>query len=168
MAIEQCVRLNASKQRLAILTVAAALFGFASLWVALAGGYSAQGVLGIHDERVIGLVATTVFGILFLFCVVALVSNRLFLQLSADGFTVGSLFGARHHRWSEVKQFQVQWIRQMKLVTYDWAPLKNGNAASSVARSLSYKGRIGADYGMGVDELAALMEQWRRRYGQAA
>lgn len=168
MATDEPLRLNASKQRLAVLTVAAALFVFAGSSVALAGGYSAQGVLGVHDERTIGLVAATFFGIVFLFCLVALLTNRLFLELSADGFTVGTLFGARHHRWSEVKQFQVQWIRQMKLVTYDWAPLQNGNAASSLARSLSYKGRIGADYGMSVDELAALMEQWRRRYSQAA
>lgn len=111
------------------------------------------------------------FGLaLFGFCAVISLLFLLFpsiscLQLSADGFSVRSLFRRHFTRWRDVSNFGVADISMNPMVVYNYAPTYTGHKLGRmVAVDLSgWEAALPDTYGMDAQALADLLSEWKRR-----
>ena len=77
-------------------------------------------------------------------------TDRLYLVLSPQGFTEGKLFGPVNRRWEDVGNFRPGLLR----VKFD--------------RSAGTSTYLASNYGLSTKDLAALMQSWRQRRAEAA
>jgi hypothetical protein len=87
------------------------------------------------------------------------------LLLDAEGFEVTSLFRRGRSRWADVSGFEVTRIPPagQKMVVFDDVRTKD-SALAKVTRSLAGRsGGLPDNYGLSYEELAAIMNEWRRR-----
>jgi hypothetical protein len=93
------------------------------------------------------------FGLLTL---AAAISPRCALRLTSDGFAFGNLRQGWRFQWSEVAVFFPDTVGNRKRACF--------RLISS--QHLGFDHWIRLEYGMTAEELVALMERWRVKYGQ--
>ncbi len=82
------------------------------------------------------------------------------LVLSPEGLTTTSLGRPTTRRWVDVDAFGVAPLPNLSIVTFEADP----RAAGSGARG----GALPETYGMNAADLAALLNEWKKRYGASA
>jgi hypothetical protein len=90
-----------------------------------------------------------------------------YLELRPEGWTMRTLLGRRfHYRWGDVERFYTVQDGFSRKVVLNFSPscrempsLRSFNAAT-----LGYEGAL-ENYGMRPTDLAALLEQYRKKYG---
>ncbi|HEV2413743.1 MAG TPA: hypothetical protein VGX27_02980 [Candidatus Dormibacteraeota bacterium] len=144
-------------------------------WIALflaSAAFVAAGVLTFFvapGGRLGGVVVFLFFGACATVGLVQFVAGSS-LVLSPDGFTVNSLGRQTTRRWQDVESFVVvepsafSRIVGIKFATPDGRMPAARKAARSVA---GFEGALPDTYGMKAGELAALMNDWRARYGSS-
>ena len=101
---------------------------------------------------------------------VLLLPRSAYLRIGPEGFTICSLFRARSLRWADVDTFQVatfhQQIGSRKMVVFNFSPHYQGSRRGhKLAVAISgYAGGLPDTYGMRPEELANLLNEYRRRY----
>ncbi|TMC28061.1 MAG: hypothetical protein E6J32_09550 [Chloroflexi bacterium] len=147
-----------------------AIFVAAGIGFVVKGGYARRGLLGIHDERIIGWLIIALFAAGLPVSLITLFSRRLFLELGPEGFILGSLRGVKRRAWNELSGFGVRSLgRAGRRVVYKLAgsPPKR-SVGVLVPSSVDYDGILPDTYGMSADKLAILLEEWRQRYGSSS
>lgn len=87
------------------------------------------------------------------------------LRLTIDGFYMGSLIRTQFTRWRDVTGFGVASISMNKMVVFNYSASYSGQRfGRKVAADLAgWEGALPDTYGMSADELANLMNSWKRR-----
>lgn len=112
----------------------------------------------------IGWLPALFFGLGVVVFGVILLPNSAYLRVSQDGFTVCSLFRAHSYRWSDVGPFTVDRIGPNRMVVFNFSdqyralPLAR-KAASAIT---GYEGALPDSYGMSLEELACLLNEYRQ------
>jgi hypothetical protein len=133
-------------------------------WLTLCAGFTAGGVWMILSGESIGWLPALFFGLGVVVFGVILLPNCAYLRVSQDGFTVCSLFRAHSYRWSDVGPFTVDRIGPNRMVVFNFSdqyralPLAR-KAASAIT---GYEGALPDSYGMSLEELACLLNEYRQ------
>jgi len=137
-----------SRLLLSILAVA----GFARL-ATIAGPVSLLGWFGVAFFALCGV-----------YCALMLLPRASYLRVDSEGFTTCSLFRPCRMRWSDVESFDVTSVEGNEMVVLRMAshvPMTRIRAAA-VAVS-GYDGGLPDTYGMDAKDLAAFLNECRRR-----
>jgi len=106
------------------------------------------------------------FGLGCIVFVLQLVPNASYLRLTPEGFTMCSLFRSHSYRWTETKTFAARYVSHMKTVVFNYSP----SYTKQIAMRKMNKKLFGVEsclpdtYGMSAEELADLMNKWKRRF----
>jgi len=97
-----------------------------------------------------------------------LLPGRNYLLLGRDGFTVKTLWGSKSFRWGEVEHFGTLSVKGTTHVTYALSSEGRLRYTESWFRKLNRAVSGGDDnlpdtYGLSAEELAELMNQWKKR-----
>lgn len=114
-----------------------------------------------------GWLVTLFFGLgTVLFAIQLLWPSASYLDLSPDGFVVCALFRPSSLiRWDRVSEFRVVHIppKRTKMVGFDVDTSLLPSLAATVRRLTGANGALPDTYGRKPDELADLMNEWRRK-----
>lgn len=117
------------------------------------------------------------FGLGIPISILSLLPNANYLLLTPEGFTMKSLFRSMFYKWFDVKGFSVNqlpnisviamWLGIGKMITFDFNDTYTGQqTARSIARGVTgYDAALESGYGMKLDDLCNLMNQWKGKYG---
>jgi hypothetical protein len=132
--------------------------------------FSAAGVGMIRDGHVLGWLVFLFFGAGVVVFFLSLLPGSSYLELDSAGFTVCALFKPRTTRWHEVTAFRVGRVGTRKSVVFDFTELQQGRALAREAAALleDCEGALPGTYGLSAEELAQVMEEWRRRWQQSS
>ena len=97
-----------------------------------------------------------------------LLPNSAYLLLTTTGFTVRTLFKQKDYRWAEVEDFGATILRGKPWVVFTLSREGKVNLPETSLRGLNKAVSGGDDnlpdtYGMSAEELAELMNQWKKR-----
>lgn len=126
----------------------------------------AIGVFLIHAGNPIGWVTAAFFGLLLLVGVVMTLPNSTYLELTAEGFGMRTLFRYRFVRWEDVLEFGVLQIETTRMVAWNYSEAYKAQARWRKFNSklVGFEGCLPDDYGLEHEELAALMNERLARY----
>jgi hypothetical protein len=135
------------------------------LFALLSAGFAAVGMLMLRDGNPTGWVEILFFGAGALVFCVLLLPGSAYLKLDPGGFTLCSLFRSHSMRWFEVESFAADWIGARKMVVFNYSKFHRGQdrlrkVASTIA---GYEAALPDTYGLTAEDLAAVMNDWRRR-----
>jgi hypothetical protein len=138
--------------------------------LAVSGGFTAGGVWMLAAGEWEGWLVSGFFGLCFIVAAALLLPGSAYLRLGPEGFEVCSLFRARSYRWADVEGFGVALVGGNRMVAFNFAP---GFPGSVVARRLAvllsgWEGALPDTYGMGAEELAALLNGYRQAAAPAS
>jgi hypothetical protein len=160
--------LRPSKTKWTLLLLACIGFVVAGIWMINVGGPASRAPFG--DARFWGWAAVIFFGLGIPLSLFQLFSGRTYLSLNPETFTMGTFWGPRTIRWSDVAYFTAEQVipggRPTKMVKFDYVPTYSEHSTMrALARSVSgHDAGLPDTYGMKADALAALMNEWRARY----
>lgn len=85
------------------------------------------------------------------------------LRLSAEGFTVRTLYRSRSYRWEEVSSFHpIRFVR--KYVGFEVTGAQDHTRLAGLERTLTgFRANLPDTYGLSAEDLAALMNNWRNQ-----
>lgn len=131
--------------------------------LALSAAFALVGLVVIERHLLAGLLITAFFGVGALIALVALLPGSSYLELSAQGMTLRTLYRSWHLDWSEVSGFFVCRVAGRTMVCWDRS---DGGADARGVRALSRSlagARAGLpdNYGLSAVQLAELLESWR-------
>jgi len=97
-----------------------------------------------------------------------LLPNSAYLLLTPAGFTIRTLLKRKEYRWREVEEFHAATFRGTPWVVFTLSREGKVNLPETSLRGLNKALSEGDDnlpdtYGMNAEELAELMNQWRKR-----
>ncbi len=97
-----------------------------------------------------------------------LLPNASYLRLTSEGFTTCSLFRSHSYSWTEIENFAVGYASRMKTVVYNYSSsYKNQNALRKMNKGIfGFEAGFPDTYGMSAEELADLMNNWKRRFSK--
>lgn len=94
-------------------------------------------------------------------------STRFDLRLNQSGFAFGTLLGRHAYSWCDVQSFGIAGFGQNRLVAITFVPGVHDGRLTSLVRKWAGFDRLLIDsYGLPVEELAQLLESWRRTHGK--
>ncbi|TMC96471.1 MAG: hypothetical protein E6J05_14190 [Chloroflexi bacterium] len=161
--------LRPSKRKWILLLVVFIAFVATGVWMINVGGPVPRAPIG--DARFWGWVSVIFFGLGIPLSFIQLFSSSMYLSLTPERFTMGTLWGTRTIRWSDVTSFTAEQVAyRSKMVKFDYVPANSEHSSMrAVARSLSgHDAGLPDTYGMKAEDLAALMNAWRSRYAHGA
>ena len=141
-------------------------------WILVAVGSAVFVTVGVAmfiiDGDWIGLLCAAFFGSCAAVSVLQLWKAR--LVLTSEGFTMDGGFKSRTYRWTDIEEFFPAQISTTTQVGWRFLPHYE---ESSTLRKLNesvagVEASIGDTFGLGADDLADLMNEWRERYAPAA
>ncbi len=116
-----------------------------------------------------------VLGLAFgcLLSVIQLISPRIFaLHLDEKGMTVRWLFRKSFYSWDQIESFQVRYnygkYSRMRRVYFNLKTSENPSIFRRINRRFGGDVGLPDSYGRDPNELAALLEDWRRRCSRAS
>jgi hypothetical protein len=92
------------------------------------------------------------------------------LLLDAEGFEVTSLFRRHRTRWADVSEFEVTRLppAAQKMVVFDEMHSKDSVLARMTRSLAGRSGGLPDNYGLDYEDLAAIMNEWRKRVNSRA
>jgi hypothetical protein len=112
-----------------------------------------------------GVVVAGFFGLTAVLALVQLLAPGR-IELSPDGFTIYGLGTRRTTPWSDVSSFSTAQASALsKIVTVNPADSRSlGRAGAAVRKVVGFNRALPDTYGLSAEDLAALMNDWHRRY----
>jgi hypothetical protein len=100
--------------------------------------------------------------------ILMLLSKKVYLRLTADGFEMASLFNKKTTRWSDVDGFRIRQTRHMKMIAIVYRPdYKDQKILRKVSASLAgMEGAIPNTYTVSQDALLATLNEWHARFAR--
>ena len=123
------------------------------------------GVLLLRDTFV-GWLGIGFFGLCSIVFALLLLPNASYLELTPEGFTIRSLFRSHSYSWTEIETFAVGYASRMKTVVFNLSPFyENQHTLRKTNKKLfGFEACLPDTYGMSAEELADLMNTWKRRF----
>jgi len=123
------------------------------------------GVL-IFNGTLIDWLGIGFFGLGCIVFVLQLLPNASYLRLTPEGFTICSLFRSHSYSWTEIDNFAFGYVSKMKTVVFNHSsPYKKQIALRKTNKKLfGFEACLPDTYGMSAEELADLMNTWKRRF----
>ncbi len=151
---DEIIVITASRFRMAVAVLASAVLGAAGAMAALAG-------------RPLGWFVFTFFALCAFASLWLLVLKLPKLTLSSQGFFMSTAFGPAGFFWSDVTGFEIIRVFGAKMVgiRFSASCAKLRRARSFVGRVTGVSGAIGNHYSKSPEEICALLNEWRCRYG---
>ena len=142
--------------------------GKAVLVFVVCAGFVGMGMFIIAKEgNWFAWMTTGFFGLCLSISLIEIFSDRSYLRLTPEGFTIHGHLRSTTYRWDEVAGFGVEAIGSEfnKMVVLDFSDNSQVSPVGrSVARALAgCEGALPDTYGMKPADLAALMNAWRLR-----
>ena len=107
-----------------------------------------------------------VFGLGVLVFIAHTLPNGAYLLLTAEDFTVCSLFHRSQFKWAEVERFDVARASGKRLVVFNFTSAYRGTCECcppAFRAFAGYQGSLPDTYNMRAEALANLMNEWRER-----
>ena len=138
--------------------------GTGALFAVLSAFFTLGGAWMIARQAPKGWFVTVFFGLCTVaFCLTA-IPGVIFIRLTTSGFTFSSLTGVHTYRWSEVETFRAKRIASRRQVVFSLRPASKRNRFIRWLNLADYHVAIPpANFGSSVEELAGLLNTWRRR-----
>jgi hypothetical protein len=140
--------------------------------VALQLVFSAGGVgLGVYllqdGDTLAGYILTGLCGVATVINALYLFANPTYLHLDAEGFTVRRLYQSRTIRWADVETFGVIRVTPFnpKMVVWNHTPAHSTSVRALSRNLCGYEAAMPDNFGMKHEDLAALLNRLRDRYG---
>ncbi len=115
------------------------------------------------DHSLFADIGIAFFGLGAIVFTMQLLPNSSYLRLTREGFTMCSLFRCHTIQWRHVSGFGVGRIYTKKVV--GWDPAHDVSKPGKVTKALSgFASALPDTYGLGAEELAALMNRLRDEY----
>ncbi len=123
------------------------------------------GVYMFDKDPALGYVSIFFFGLCFFITCVSLYPNLSYLKLTPEGFEVKGLWTHYFREWSEVKDFEIGYLRGTKMICYNFT---NKQQKDSKGRKFSkqlsgYEAGIILIYDVKAKELLALMKEYKKQ-----
>ena len=137
-------------------------------WLLVLGGclaFVAAGLWVVRDDPLWGWLAVGFFGAGVPVAALMLLPGVGGLQLDSDGFEMTSLFRRHCCRWTEVSEFEVVRLPPslQKMVVFDDVRTEDSALARANRSLVGRAGGLSDNYGLSHEDLAAIMNEWRRR-----
>lgn len=145
-----------------------ALFG---VFACCFGGYLVLALLPATDAEWPVWVGVLLFGLVSVECIMHLLPGASWLSLDDDGFTIHRLHKEERLRWQQVEEFFVLPSRTIfvlsaprRFVAFDLEPgeQRQGRIRRKTLSLMGFENALPSTYGMRAEDLASLMEDWRR------
>jgi hypothetical protein len=135
------------------------------------------GVILIDESPLISWFCISFFGIGVIVFTLELIPNSNYLKLTKDGFEIRSLYKSNFTKWNDINSFKAGVLKipvynvlgtffnkKKKMVFFDYKETHRKNKITkSLSKSLSGSQAALPDlYGMKADELAKLMNDWKK------
>jgi hypothetical protein len=130
--------------------------------------FCAGSVWMIQDGRSIGWFPLVVFAIGSVVFAVNFLPSASKLVLTREGFTFTSLFREQKVTpWSHVAHFGIAHVSLNRMLGWDYVPEHRpaGKAPGLSKAASGFEAALPDSYGMKMQDLVSLMEDWRNRYG---
>jgi len=124
------------------------------------------GFLMLEEKFFIGIITIIFFGLGIIIFTIQLFPNTSYLKLTEEGFEIRTLFKSDFTKWSDVKEFNTDYIGPNKMVMLNYkeehTKYKSGK---KIAKILSgSEGALPDTYGMSAKALAQLMNEWKAKH----
>jgi hypothetical protein len=128
--------------------------------------FTAIGLWMVSEKDSSGWFVAGVFGLGVLTAAVLSLPNSSYLRLGPDGFTVCSMFRSHSYRWSDVATFEVGRIGVNRMIVFNFSPGYTGAKRGRLLATAmtGYEAALPDSYGMPLESLAALLNQYRQRH----
>lgn len=128
--------------------------------------FAVIGALMLRDGEPMGWLVLGFFGLCALASLILLFPGASYLRLSSEGFEMRSLFRSHAQKWSDVAGFHAGRIARNAMVLIEYAPTyQRSRKARRIAAELTgAEGALPDTYGRSAEELAQLLNEWRRRH----
>ena len=127
--------------------------------------FTVGGAWMIRSGDRMGWLCLAFFGLGVLVSILCVLPNASYLELDRDGFTVCAMFRAGTYAWSDVTEFGVGCVFTTKMVMFNFEPTHTRTAGAVRALNAGltgYEAGIPDTYGLKHEELAELMNKYRR------
>ena len=130
--------------------------------------FFALGIFILKKDPLVGWITTLFFGLGIPMSILMLLSKKVYLRLTADGFEMASLFNKKTTRWSDVDGFRIRQTRHMKMIAIVYRPdYKDQKILRKVSASLAgMEGAIPNTYAVSQDALLATLNEWHARFAR--
>ena len=118
------------------------------------------------EGRVVGWVALGFFGLCALVFAIVLLPGSAYLRLDSRGFTTRNLFRKGRLRWRDVRNFRPYSVPGGTFVGFDFTEASGSLGRVSARKLAGVDGGLPDTYGLEPEELAAVLNAWRDRYGE--
>lgn len=154
------VRLRVPKRKLAFFLVSSIVFSFCLVWVALHGDQNPVGNFFLWLAAAGCVAACPIFLLMIL--------RGSTLRLDSEGFEIFQGLKRSKFTWIDASEFSVADVgvlspAQHDMVIFDDATTKDGNIAKLNRSLIGRSGALPDTYDMEPEELAWLLNQWRKR-----
>ncbi len=135
------------------------------LYLFVSLSFVAIGVL-IFNGRFMDWLGIIFFGFCSIVFALQLLPNASYLRLTPEGFTMCSLFRSHSYSWTEIENFAVGHASRMKTVVFNHPSFHTKQATLKKANKkfFGFEACLPDTYGMSAEELADLLNRWRRRF----
>ncbi len=116
----------------------------------------------VEKQVLIGQVLVVFFGIGTVVSLFPLIPGSFYLKLTNEGFEVCKCFRKSFTRWDEVGNFTVSYTSTSKFVVFNYTDRSRKKARTSQALA-GFDAALPDSFGLKVEELADLMNKWKKK-----
>lgn len=122
-------------------------------------------IIVINDDQWTAWLGIVFFGLGVIVFTIQLIPGSSKLTLSKEGFTVTNLFKSHLILWEDVQRFHVSSIGKKQSVVFDYSKgHKKHKVGKAIAKTMANAhGALPDNYGMKLEDLAQLLNEWKRK-----
>jgi hypothetical protein len=138
------------------------------LLFAVCAAFAGAGVGMVRDEASGGWFVLLFFGLGTIVAFIQLLPGASCLRLTDTGFSVRTMYRTHSYEWGDVRKFEVGEVGRDRRVVFDFAGRsRKKSTGRAVAKALAgAEGALADNYGRTVEDLARLLNDWKRRSGK--
>ncbi len=136
-------------------------------YLVMSAAFCAGGAAMVSSGIAAGWYVTAVFGVGVLVFLAMLLPGASFLRLDSKGFVMRSLYRETRYAWADVAGFGVAIAGVRRMVGFNFSPgYERSGKGRRLSKALSgWEAALPDNYGLRLERLAALMNEYHRRYG---
>ena len=129
--------------------------------------FTIEGIMLTDKESLKGWLIASFFGLGLIVFLIQLIPGSTQLTLTKEGFIMTSLFRSHLTKWSDVKEFKIDYLGRNKAVMFDYIDsYRKHQIGKTIAKSLSDShGALPSNYGLELTELLNKMNECKNKYG---
>lgn len=135
-------------------------------WIGMALGslaFSMIGIWMIRSGETFAWMIVVFFGLCLSVSLISMLPNATYLELTADGFTMCSMFRAHTFRWADVTGFGIGRVFSNKMVMFNFEPSyeRSPKLRSFNVELVGFEAALPDSYGLNHEDLAELLNSYK-------